>query len=329
MEPKVSVIIPVYNAETTIWRTVESLIYAEEKNIEIILVDDCSKDKSWQQCLRLQDKFGNVRCIKNKQNKGVSYTRNQGIEEAKAPYIMFTDSDDLGAKNYISVMLSVALKYKKSLPVCGFHYMNQINYSKTDYVWNKEVKQDFIEIAGVELFDGVDKIMIQFCWNKIFKREVIEKNHIRFDESQSMGEDFEFVLDYMLAAKIHKCIIVNEPLYYYIRANQNSLMSNFGWTSYENEWKRMGKLAKICGEGAETTKRLIFAKNQMNDNLIYHVVRTPNKSKKEKLNRIEEVMQDGRSRQYYREQKVLLIKERIADIIARLKNSKFSEGRER
>ena len=329
MEPKVSVIIPVYNAETTIWRTVESLIYAEEKNIEIILVDDCSKDKSWEQCLRLQDKFGNVRCIKNKQNKGVSYTRNQGIEEAKAPYIMFTDSDDWGAKNYISVMLSVALKHKKSLPVCGFHYMNQINYSKTDYVWNIEVKQDFIEIVGAELFDGVDKIMMQFCWNKIFKREVIEKNHIRFDESQSMGEDFEFVLDYMLAAKIHKCIMVNEPLYYYIRSNQNSLMSNFGWMSYENEWKRMEKLAKICGEGTEITKRLIFAKNQMRDNLIYHIVRTPNRSKKEKLNRIEEVMQDGRSRQYYREQKVLLIKERIAHIISHLKNSKFSEGRKR
>ena len=329
MNSKVSIVIPIYNAENTIRKTVESLIYGEESNIEIILVDDCSKDKSWEVCLTLHSELPNVYCVRNNRNSGVSYTRNRGIQKSTAPYIMFVDSDDFVSEKYISQMLIAVTKFENYLPICGFHFWNQVNDCKTDYLWNKKIKQDFVEIAGAELFDGVDKIMMQFCWNKIFKREVIEKNHIRFDESQSMGEDFEFVLDYMLAAKIHKCIMVNEPLYYYIRANQNSLMSNFGWASYENEWKRMEKLAKICGEGAETTKRLIFVKNQMNDNLIYHVVRTPNKSKTEKLNRIEEVMRDGRSRQYYREQKVLLIKERIADIIARLKNSKFSEGRER
>lgn len=312
MNPKVSVVVPVYNAENTVRRTVESLIHGEEKNIEIILVEDCSKDKSWEVCLKLNSEFQNVRCVRNDKNRGVSHTRNHGIKEATAPYIMFVDSDDWISEKYISQMLNVVVEFENFLPVCGFYFLDQVNDSEIDYIWNKETKQTFIKISKIELFDAVDRIMIQFCWNKIFKREVIEKNHICFDESQSMGEDFEFVLDYMLAANIHKCIMVNKPLYYYIRANQSSLMNNFGWTSYENEWKRMEKLSKICGESIETEERLELARNQMTENLIYHVVRTPNKSKKEKLNRIEEIMQDGRSSKHYRKQKLLLIKEQIA-----------------
>lgn len=285
MEPKVSIIIPVYNAETTIWRTVESLIYAEEKNIEIILVDDCSKDKSWEQCLRLQDQFENVRCIKNKQNKGVSYTRNQGIEEAKAPYIMFTDSDDWGAKNYISVMLSMALKYKESLPVCGFHYINQIDYNKTDYVWNENKQEKVIKISGIELFDAVDKTLFQFCWNKIFDREIIKKNKIKFDESQNMGEDFSFVLDYMKAANINECLIVNEALYYYVRANQSSLMSNFGWTSNAIAYQRIKKLANLCGKDKQNIKECVEKQiQQIKENSVYHIIHTHNCSKEKNWN---------------------------------------------
>lgn len=319
MNPKVSIVIPVYNAENTVRRTVESLIYGEEKNIEIILVEDCSKDKSWEVCQELCSEFQNVCCVRNDKNRGVSYTRNHGIRETTAPYIMFVDSDDWVSVKYISKMLDALTEFENSLPVCGFHFWNQVNECKTDYLWDKDTRQLHIEISGTELFDAVDRIMIQSCCNKIFKREVIEKNHIQFDESQNMGEDFEFVLDYMFAANIHKCVIINEPLYYYIRANHSSLMSNFGWTSNENEWKRMEKLAKICGENIETAERLEVAKQHMNENLIYHVVRTSHKSKKEKLKRIEEIMQDGKCRTYYRKQKILMRKEWITERILYLK----------
>lgn len=65
----------------------------------------------------------------------------------------------------------MALKYKESLPVCGFHYINQIDYNKTDYVWNENKQEKVIKISGIELFDAVDKTLFQFCWNKIFDRE--------------------------------------------------------------------------------------------------------------------------------------------------------------
>lgn len=321
MEPKVSIIIPVYNAETTIWRTVESLIYAEEKNIEIILVDDCSKDKSWEQCLRLQDQFENVRCIKNKQNKGVSYTRNQGIEEAKAPYIMFTDSDDWGAKNYISVMLSMALKYKESLPFCGFHYINQIDYNKTDYVWNENKQEKVIKISGIELFDAVDKTLFQFCWNKIFDREIIKKNKIKFDESQNMGEDFSFVLDYMKAANINECLIVNEALYYYVRANQSSLMSNFGWTSNAIAYQRIKKLANLCGKDKQNIKECVEKQiQQIKENSVYHIIHTHNCSKEKKLERIKQIVGVKEGDKLYKKYIGIYRKEKIKNVLKGIKN---------
>ena len=84
MNPKVSIVIPVFNAEATLRRTVESLIYGTERDIEIILVDDCSKDSSWKYCQDLSNKYSNIYCYQNMSNRGVSYTRNFGLEKAKS-----------------------------------------------------------------------------------------------------------------------------------------------------------------------------------------------------------------------------------------------------
>ena len=92
MEYKATVVIPVYNAESTVSKTVDSLVNGDEKNVEIILVDDCSTDNSWQICKQLESENTNVVAIKNNVNSGVSHTRNVGIENATSPYIVFVDS---------------------------------------------------------------------------------------------------------------------------------------------------------------------------------------------------------------------------------------------
>lgn len=307
---------PVYNAEKTLRRCVESLVYGSEKNIEIILVDDCSKDNSWELCQQLQSEFKNVLSVQNKHNKGVSYTRNHGLKEASAPYIMFVDSDDWVSQHFVSRLLYTVEEYESAQTICGFHYIDEVTHNKVDYQWDKQSEETLIIIQEEELFDAVDKIMLQNVWNKIFSRELIQKNNIHFDETQNMGEDFQFVLDYMKAADLHKCVVINEPLYYYVRANQTSLMSKFGWSSDENEIQRLILLKTLCGNNSDKIqKRLEQQIVNAKANRIYHVVRTKDKSKKEKITRIEEILNDGHGVEKYKEQIKLQKKENAVAMV--------------
>ena len=117
---KISVIIPVYNAENTIRKCVESIIENRYEGVEIILVDDCSKDKSWHICQELSDLYANIICIHNEKNRGVSYTRNQGLKVAIGQYTMFVDSDDWVEKNYFAEFMYVVEKHQLKLAVCGY-----------------------------------------------------------------------------------------------------------------------------------------------------------------------------------------------------------------
>lgn len=301
-----SVIIPVYNAEKTLRKSVEALCYGEERNLEIILVDDCSRDHSWSLCMALAEEFPNVCCVQNEKNRGVSYTRNHGLNVATAPYVLFVDSDDWTSCRYASKLLDIAKEHEDALPVCGYTHINHVAASREIFGYGSG-SVDVVDQS--EVFSLFDHVLLQQLWNKIFRRDLIEAHHIRFDESQSMGEDFQFVLDYMEAAQVKKCVVLNEPLYYYIRWNSSSLMSRFGFIDNQLEFDRMEQLARIVGPGAETRKDAVI--KQIKQNYAYHIVRNTNHTKQEKLEAIERIMGDGKASVYYREQLMSFAKERL------------------
>ena len=316
MYPKACVIIPVYNAEKTLRRCVESLVLGLERDIEVLLCEDCSKDNSWDTCCELAAEYENVRCFRNEKNIGVSYTRNAGLSQAQGEYILFVDSDDWVSRRYARELIGLAQKHPNALCICGHHFLDKVNSAKRDYLWGTEAAAE-IAIEAKGFFDLCDKFLLQQLWNKIFRRDLIEKHHIRFDESQSMGEDFQFVLDYLEAAQIKKCVVLNEPLYYYIRWNNASLMSKFGFIDNQPEFSRMEQLARIVGPEAEARKNAMIAQSKRN--YIYHIVRNRSRSKQEKLEAIERIMGDGKAASYYREQRLLFAKEQLA---ARLSTAK-------
>lgn len=310
MSSQISVIIPVYNAEKTIERCVESIIYGELRDISVILVDDCSKDGSWKCCQELANRYSNVCCYQNEKNRGVSYTRNHGLEVAQSEYILFVDSDDWVSGKYAKELLTAAKQNPDSLVICGLHFRDEVAGNRRDYIW-EENGETFYHIPQKYFFDLPEKFHLQQLWNKIFCWNVIEKAQIRFDESQSMGEDFQFVLDYMEAAKIQECVVINQPLYYYIRWNNTSLMSHFGTIENEYEYSRLKQLLRLCGDTtSETEKRYETALADTKRNYVYQAVHGKN-NKAEILNFIETIMQDGKAEQHYRIQKKILLKEQI------------------
>lgn len=315
MNLRASVIIPVYNAEKTLRRCVESIVLGRERDIEVILCEDCSKDNSWDLCCKLADEFENVHCIRNAKNSGVSYTRNIALSKAQGEYILFVDSDDWVSERYAFQLLMQTESYPDALSICGHHFIDKVNSTQYDFLWDNSVKE--IIVGETNFFDLCDKFLLQQLWNKIFRRDLIEAQHIRFDETQSMGEDFQFVLDYMEAAQIKKCVVINEPLYYYVRWNHSSLMSKFGFIDNQSEFTRMDQLARIVGTGSEERRDAMIA--QIKHNYVYHIVRNISHSKQEKLVAIERIMRDGKAAVHYRRQQVRFAKEQLASSFKKTK----------
>ena len=311
MNPKASIIIPVYNAEETLRKCVESIVLGKEPDIEVILCEDCSRDNSWEICLQLATEYNTVRCIRNDENRGVSYTRNQGLNLANAEYILFVDSDDWVAEDYVYELISCAKNNPGSFIVCGYHFIDIINNTNHDYLWSCNDDNGSSLVCN-NLIDLEDKVLLKQLWNKVFLNEIIKANDIKFDVNQNMGEDFQFILDYLNFSKINKSVLVNKALYYYTRRNVSTLMNNFGFVNIEAEFKRARNFHILSGISLSQSDRLI---SEMKNSYIYNIVRNRSHSKKDKLIAIEKVMCDGKAQKHYLKQRLLQLKENISAML--------------
>ena len=122
----ISIIIPVYNAKNTLRRCVESIVYGEEREVEVILVEDCSKDDSWEICTKLEREFSQVKCYRNDKNRGVSYSRNQGLKKAHGEYVLFVDSDDWVSGRCVKRMIEMVTQYPDLFVICGYRYYDNV-----------------------------------------------------------------------------------------------------------------------------------------------------------------------------------------------------------
>lgn len=230
MREKVSVIIPAYKAEKTIERCVKSIAEGNYQNIEIVLVDDCSPDMTLAKCKMLEKRYDSVIVKQNKENRGVSYTRNQGLKYITGKYLMFADSDDWVEPDYIERFVYEMERENLAIAISGYINHDEVLNNRTDiFGWgNTGNSSDFV--LNEKLADLYHNRLLQQLWNKIFKSDIILKNEITFDETISMGEDFRFILNYLAKAIYYsnKVVLIDRPLYHYIRDNEVSLMSRFG-----------------------------------------------------------------------------------------------------
>lgn len=222
----ISIIVPVYNAEATIERCVRSIQEQTEKDIEIILVNDGSADRSLEIMEDLALGNPNIKII-NKKNGGVSSARNEGLNITKGEYIAFIDSDDYYLdQNYLKKMLSIFLTdITCDLVISGYTI---ISSNERKVITGKPCSLPTHKVAE-EYLNLREKGLLNSLWNKMYKCEIIDK--IRFIEEMSFGEDAVFVTDYLKQTK--KVIFIDNPGYGYIFQNisttssfRNDLMIN-------------------------------------------------------------------------------------------------------
>lgn len=305
--PAVSVIIPVYNAAKTLRHCVESILFGTYKNVEIILVDDCSQDGSWELCQALKKQYDKVLAIQNNRNCGVSHTRNKGLDAAGGEYVLFCDSDDWMADRCVQTLVEETEKHNDALVCCG--YTKCFAASEEKVVFHA---QDRGIVEKEALFSLLDQELIQYVWNKCFRMDIIRSARLRFDESQYMGEDFQFVLDYMNALKSWRIFICKESLYFYSQTNPNSLVSR--WSKPENleqAVNRIRQLGQIVGEPNLGEQKV----HELKQSFVYLIARDRSRSRCEQIQDIEAVIGDGNARRHYRRQRWLHCKERIAALI--------------
>lgn len=199
--PEISFIIPAYNAEKTCRAAIESII-CSDTDIEVIVIDDGSKDNTFQVCKTIGEKDSRVR-VYSQNNKGVSAARNQGIRLAKGEYIGFIDSDDIISDNYMETVIT-CLKDKPDILIFG--YSNMINGKRIDG-WKPNEVEEPSELFHELLFHGGG---LNSPCNKLFKNNLL---HDTFNETKNMGEDLEFCCQYL--KHIESCKVIPEELYLY------------------------------------------------------------------------------------------------------------------
>ena len=210
----VSIIVPIYNVENYLNKCVESIVGQTYTNIEIILVDDGSKDNCPKICDMLAKKDNRIKVI-HKENGGLSDARNSGLDICKGEYIVFVDSDDYIEKNMVELLHNNIEKNKSDISICDFY----ITSNEKDNL-NTYAKQEF-SILGKEkynyLYNEYSKATI-VAWNKMYKRFIFDE--IRYPKGR-LHED-EFVICDILS-RANSISYIMKPLYHYVQ-RENSIM---------------------------------------------------------------------------------------------------------
>lgn len=183
--PEISVIVTVYNCEKYIGNCLQSILAQTWQNFELLVIDDVSTDCSLEICRQAAQMDSWLRLFQMPQNSGAALTRNRGMDEAQGRFITFVDGDDVVRPEYLKTLYRQAVLYKADVLSGGseeYDLQNNGEYIKgrtvvaTDDIWvlpeNAEKRLEIMLANGTSVN----------CWGKLYSREFIEKNKLRFDE---------------------------------------------------------------------------------------------------------------------------------------------------
>lgn len=212
----ISIIVPVYNSERWLKKCIDSVLNQSYRNFELIVVDDGSIDASFSIMQQYASVDSRIR-IYHKDNSGVSDTRNFGLSLAKGEWVAFIDSDDSVTESFLNSMLPT--NEQVDLVVCGARIYKNSKSSDNLFVNGKELENGVYNISDIyncftnQVFNGPVR--------KLFRRETIAENGIKFPLNKSYGEDTDFVYSYL--NYVNSIQVVNDYSYQIHLVNDQSL----------------------------------------------------------------------------------------------------------
>lgn len=218
----VSIIVPIYNAETRLAKCLDSIVKQTYKEIEIILIDDGSTDRSYAICKQFAQFDSRIKLIKQ-QNYGPSKARNKGICEASGTWLQFVDADDTIHHEMTESMINTS--HNIDLVICGYRQDDKLFLPYIE--GKKQIKEVTRNLARLHK----DVILPSSC-NKLYRADSIRKNKIEFPENIFHGEDLQFNLNYL--EHVEQVFFIRKALYFYIK-NDQSITQKFIPNLYEQQ----------------------------------------------------------------------------------------------
>jgi len=200
IEKMVTVIVPVYNASKTIERCIRSITEQTYCRLQIILVNDGSKDDSLKICKKMSEEDSRIVVIDQK-NNGVSEARNAGLNKAEGDFCCFVDADDWIDKTFVRLLVNGMTDV--DCVVTGYV---QESCSGTNFASMEENTFYLDNIKGEQIADFFVSGFVHPCWNKLYKTSIIKGNGISFKTDLHISEDSLFSLDYLKRCKAFRTV---------------------------------------------------------------------------------------------------------------------------
>ena len=212
MQPMVSIIVPIYNAEQYLRRCVDSILNQEYTDYELLLVNDGSTDASGDICEEYGDQDPRVIVIQ-KENTGVSDSRNRALDRARGKYLQFLDSDDWITPDATRLFVRAAEEYGCDMVISDFYRVVGERLSPKGYIEEEGVltREEF----AAHMMENPADFYYGVLWNKLYRRDIVEEHKLRMDTDISWCEDFMFNLEYIRYAKVFYAL--HAPIYYYVK----------------------------------------------------------------------------------------------------------------
>lgn len=237
MKPKISIIVPVYNAETYIGQSLDSLLNQNYDNLEIIVVDDASIDGSLSVISRYAQADPRIIIISKKHNEGVSLARNAALERVTGDYVLFVDGDDWIEPNTCLVAVETAEQHNAD--VVMWSYIREIGIEsrpKQIFTENRvfddnnvreQLYRRMVGAYGEVLSQPENADALCTVWGKLYRREIIEENSIRFFDIRKIGTYEDGLFNLEIFRHVRKAVFLNQHWYHYRRNQDNSLSTAY------------------------------------------------------------------------------------------------------
>ncbi len=219
----VSIIVPIYNSENYIDRCLKSILGQTYEDLEIVLVNDGSTDRSKEILEQYAAKDERIKIVSQK-NQGVAAARNTGLDNVTGDYILYVDSDDWIEKNMLERMIA-AVEDDSDIAFCGF---DQAKSQEEVTIAPVQVKYEVWDHNQQLLEFMKHKRMTGMLWNKLIKKNLTDG--IQFDEQVGFGEDAQFLWQVLKRSK--KMIVTNEVLYHHVMDENSISHLNFSDKKY-------------------------------------------------------------------------------------------------
>lgn len=212
MQPMVSIIVPIYNAEQYLRRCVDSILNQEYTDFELLLVNDGSTDASGDICEEYGDQDPRVIVIQ-KENTGVSDSRNRALDRARGKYLQFLDSDDWITPDATRLFVRAAEEYGCDMVISDFYRVVGERLSTKGDIEEEGVltREEF----AAHMMENPADFYYGVLWNKLYRRDIVEEHNLRMDTDINWCEDFMFNLEYIRYAKVFYAL--HAPIYYYVK----------------------------------------------------------------------------------------------------------------